>query len=467
VSNDFPGLGAIQIAELVRAREISVVEVVDRAHQSIAESNPVLNACTVVLAEQAQAAAAEADRATAHGEKLGPLHGVPVAIKDHIWVSGTPSTMGSRALADFVADEDAAAAARLRDAGAILIAKTTNPEYLWAAYTRSELYGVTRNPWDPERTPGGSSGGSAAAVSSGMVPLALGSDAGGSIRIPASFCGLVGHKPTRGVVPRGPGTNHYRTTGVIGPLGRRVRDVATCLSTIAGPHASDEESVPVALKLEAASSGRVPAGRVAWSLDLGFAEVSSSVRTAFMAALNALDGLGWKFEEARPPTGDPEPFAAPTYFGEIGRPPEGREHLLEPTTAAYFEAASQLSAVDYHVAQGARAVYVRAWEEFLTEYELLLTPAVAIPAFPADPQEPVVVDSQRVDVDSDVWFGLSLPANLTGQPATSLPLGSTDGGMPFGLQLTARRFGDGVCLAAAASIEAALPWPELAPPLKD
>jgi Asp-tRNA(Asn)/Glu-tRNA(Gln) amidotransferase A subunit family amidase len=464
MSSDFRSLGATEVAEVVRTREMSALEVVDRSLQSIAEWEPALNACTVVLAEQAQAAAVEADRAVARGEELGPLHGVPVAIKDHIWVSGTASTTGSRALADFVAQEDAVTVARLRDAGAIVVAKTTNPEYMWAAYTRSVLHGVTRNPWNTERTSGGSSGGSASAVASGMVPLALGSDGGGSIRIPASFCGLVGHKPTRGVVPRGPGGNLYRTTGVIGPLARSVRDAVTCLSTIAGPHPVDIGAAPVPLGLKAASSGRAPQGRVAWSLDLGYVEVSSGVRTAFMAALEQLDGLGWKLEEARPATGDPEPFATPIYYGEMGRPPEGREHLLEPTTASYFETARELSAIDYHNGQGARAAYSRVWEEFLTEYELLLTPTVAIPPFAADPQGPIVVDSRHIDPDADLWFGLSLPANLTGQPSTTVPLG-TDDGMPFGVQLTARRFQDGVCLAAAASIEAAVPWPKLAQPI--
>jgi Asp-tRNA(Asn)/Glu-tRNA(Gln) amidotransferase A subunit family amidase len=456
--------GAQELATAIRRRELSPVEAVDAALEHIARVDPHVNACTVVLEETARADAERAERVRSEYGTLGPLHGVPVAIKDHIWVRDVPATMGSRALEHFVPEEDSAVVTRLRDAGAIVVAKTANPEFLWSGYTRSDLHGVTRNPWNTERTPGGSSGGSGAAVASGMVPIALGSDAGGSIRIPSAFCGLAGLKPTRGIVPRGPGFDHYRTTSVIGPLARTVRDLVETLSVISGPHASDDQGVPVPIEWErVVRLGVPPSARVAWSVDLGFANVAPEVRAAFSAALRAIEGLGWNLEEAHPDAGDPEAIAGPTYGGEMGYPPPGSGGVLQPFIRDMFAAGEAMSVCEYHAAQEARGVYARTWEEFFGTYALLITPTVAIPPFAADPREAIVVNGRAMDVDDDWWFNLSVPANLTGQPTVSVPMGTTDEGLPFGVQVTARRFGDASCLAAAAAIEEALPWRRLAP----
>jgi Asp-tRNA(Asn)/Glu-tRNA(Gln) amidotransferase A subunit family amidase len=396
---------------------------------------------------------------------------VPVAIKDHVWMRGAPATNGSHAFADFVPDEDCACVARLRAAGAVFVGKTNNPEFCYRGITDNDLFGLTRNPWDPERTPGGSSGGSAAAVAAGMVPVALGTDGGGSIRIPASFCGIAGIKPTFGLVPKEPGFRNWRTLSVDGPLARSVADLALMLAVMAGPAVADDQTRPVPLDdpVAAAERADMAGRRVAFSADLGFAPVEPDVRAAFARAVEALRRAGWHLTEAAPPPVPPiemwNTIAVAEGYASEGPLLAEWAARMSFDTADLVRAGENLSAREYLDVQDERARYTREWLEFFTGFDLLLTPAMQLTAFPVGILSPETIDGTPVDPFFDDWVTFCLPANLTGLPAASVPIGFGEGGLPVGLQIVGRRFEDAAVLAAAASVERVLPWADAWPPV--
>ena len=290
----------------VRAGRVSPVELVEESLAAIARLDPEIGAFTVVLADEARATARAVDARVADGEPVGPLAGVPVAIKDHIWMRGAPATNGSHAFAGFVPDEDCACVARLRAAGAVFVGKTNNPEFCYRGITDNDVFGLTRNPWALEHTPGGSSGGSGAAVAAGMVPLAVGTDGGGSIRIPASFCGIAGLKPTFGLVPKEPGFRDWRTLSVDGPLARTVRDLALMLSVMAGP--SPPTTRPVAVPpgdLLAAARRRVR-GCGSPTRPISASPRSSPTSARLPARRSTARRAGAGLVEAAPPTRRPD-----------------------------------------------------------------------------------------------------------------------------------------------------------------
>jgi Asp-tRNA(Asn)/Glu-tRNA(Gln) amidotransferase A subunit family amidase len=373
-----------------------------------------------------------------------------VAVKDTLWMRGLRATRGSRAFADFVAPADAVAVARLRAAGASFIGRTTNPELCFRGVTRSELHGLTRNPFALDRVVGGSSGGSGAAVAYGAVPIALGTDGGGSIRIPASFCGVVGHKPTFGLVPVTPGFRGWETLSVVGPLARTVAGARRALDIIAGPDASDPGSLGVVrLPLPARL-------RVAASADLGHLPVEPVVRAAFSAAVEELRHAGWAIDDAAP-----EPISAAPLWDAVAIP-EGyaadralleRPELIEEDTARLLAAGAEVSAAQYLDALEARAEYIRAWARFFDRYDVLLLPTMQMTAFSVDLVTPEAIDGVPVDPFFDDWCNLVIPANLTGCPATSVPCGYDDDGLPIGLQIMAPRGADDWTLALAEAWE--------------
>ena len=457
-------------AAAVRTGEVSAAELIEASLEAIARGNPTLNAFTVILADQARAQAVDADAAVRRGE-LAPLLGVPITIKDHIWMRGVPATNGSLAYRDFVPDLDCEAVARLRAAGAIIVGKTNNPEFCYRGTTDNLVFGVTRNPWNLTRTPGGSSGGAGASVAAGMAPIALGTDGGGSVRIPASFCGVVGHKPTFGLVPKEPGFKGWKTLSVDGPITRSVRDAALALSVMAGPAAADDMTYPVPAQdyVAAATEERdVSSLRVAYSVDMGFAPVDPDVRRAFTRALAALSSLGCELIEARPLT--PNPMAMWNLFACCeGYASEGPllqlwEAQMSRGTADLIRAGRDLAGWEYVDALHARGAYTRVWSEFFTAYDLLVSPCMQLTAFDIDVLSPAFIDGQPVDPFFDDWCSLVLPANLTGQPAISVPMGFGDGGLPVGLQVMGRRFDDATVLRLAAAYERVAPWWQYSPP---
>jgi Asp-tRNA(Asn)/Glu-tRNA(Gln) amidotransferase A subunit family amidase len=462
------GLDATAVAAGVRAGELSAAGVAEEALERIAARDPAVNAFTCVLADEALEAARAVDRTVADGTDPGPLAGVPVSIKDVVWMRGAPATNGSRAHRHFVPGEDAVVVERLRAAGAILVGKTANPELCFAGATDSALHGLTRNPWDLERTPGGSSGGAGASVALGMTPLAIGSDGGGSIRIPASFCGIAGHKPSFGLVPSTPAFPGWPSLSVKGPLARTVRDLALCLSVVAGFHPSDAASVrrPAPDVLAAVRKPDVSGLRLAFSADMGFAPLEPGVRRCFETAIAALAAGGWQLDEAHPGTDDPTAIwngiAMPEGHASHRALLEEHAHELEPRTAEILRAGA-VAAHDDLDALAERAAFTARWLAFFERYDALLVPTMQLTAFPVGTPSPSRIGDHEVDTFLDDWCAFCLPVNLTGLPAASIPCGLDDAGLPVGLQVVGRGFEDDVVLRVAAAAEAVLP-PIGAPP---
>jgi Asp-tRNA(Asn)/Glu-tRNA(Gln) amidotransferase A subunit family amidase len=442
------------------------VQVVSSTLARIHELQPVLNAFTVVLDESAMASARAADEAVRRGDRLPALHGVPVSVKDHIWMAGAPATNGSLILQDFIPAEDAVPVARLRAAGAVIVGKTNNPEFCYRGFTDNRIFGLTRNPWDLGRTPGGSSGGAGASVAAGMTALSLGTDGGGSIRIPASFCSVVGHKPTFGLVPKEPGFKGWKTLSVDGPLTRSVRDAALMLSVIAGPAAADDMSYPGARPgtyLDALARPVDLRGlRVAWSADLGLLPVDADVRAVFAEAVQVLAGLGCQLVEAAPATGHPtelwNTIALVEGFSSEGPFLASARDQMSPGTAEIIAAGQGIGGGEYVDALHQRARYTRVWAEFFEQHDLLVTPAMQLTAFPVGLQTPEQIQGQPVDPFFDDWCTICLPANLTGMPATVVPAGFGAAGRPVGLQIMGPRWADAGTLQLAAAFERATPW---------
>lgn len=467
-----PVLDACAAAAAIGRGELSPIELVDDALARIDDLDGEINAFTVVFAEEARAAARAVQRDLAAGIERGALAGVPIAIKDHIWLAGELATNGSRALADFRPAEDAAVVARIKTSGAIIVGKTNNPEFCYRGYTSNELFGITRNPWDLQRTPGGSSGGSGACVAAGMVPLAMGTDGGGSVRIPAAFCGVVGLKTTFGLIPKMPGFRGWPTLSIDGPLARSVRDAALLTDVVAGPDPADDLTYPapapayVAAAVEERDLSQL---RVAFSADLGFAPVEPDVRARFRAAVEVFRGFGCEVVERAPEAGNPVPLwnTIATIEGHASEGPllERSPSLIEPATAELIRAGEGRTAQEYLDALHERATYTRAWLEFFEEFDLLITPMMQMTAFAIGIPGPAHVDGTPVDPFFDDWCHLCYPANLTGQPAISLPNGFGDDGLPVGLQIMAGRFDERTLLAAAAAFERASPWANQVPPL--
>lgn len=464
------------LARAVAERQVSAAEVTEAALERTARLDPVLSAFVTLAPEQARAQAAQVDAQLAAGEDPGPLSGVPVGVKDLIFTAGIRTASGCYAYRDLVPQEDDVAVERLRAAGAVVLGKTTVPELGYGGTGQNPLGPATSNPWDLRRTSGGSSAGSAAAVAAGLVPFSLGSDGGGSIRGPASFCGLVGLKPTMGLVPLHPGTKDERLPGVssweslehIGPLTRTVADAALVLSVLAGPDDRDRLSLPsYGIDWTASTAGGVRGLRVAYSADLGYARVDPEVRalTERAAAVFERD-LGCEVEPAHP--GWPDPY--PTFWGTV---------LSETDLAGMRRLADELGErmsphlvaalrTDWTAEQlttalmGRKALYNRSWR-FFQRYDLLLTPTMPVPAFAHGQLGPATIDGHAVEASARSWF--TCPFNLTGQPAATVPAGWTADGLPVGLQVVGRRLEDALVLRACAAYEAAAPWADRWPSL--
>jgi aspartyl-tRNA(Asn)/glutamyl-tRNA(Gln) amidotransferase subunit A len=461
---------SVALTSLIRRRELSPVEITRVVLERIERLNPKLNAYVLVHAERALADARRAEDAVMRGDTPGALHGVPVSIKDNLWTAGERTTNGSRLLADFVAPEDTPSVASLRAAGAIFVGRTNLPEFAWRGSTDNRLFGETRNPWDLTRTPGGSTGGGAAAVAAGLAPIALGSDGAGSIRIPAAFCGLVGLKPTFGRVPMYPAAGGNELVAHVCPLARTVSDVALMMNAIARYDARDAFALPDdGVDHLAACDGTLAPGnaplRIAWSPDLGYAPVESETREIVGSAVRAFEELGVKVEEATPQIGDPGWILRTLYGGaqagaHAARPAEQKAQM-DPELIAYAEASAGFTVVDHVKAVAARQQMVDTLRRFFERYDLLLTPTLALPAFELGIVGPREVAGREV---THLGWTLCYPFNYSGQPAISVPAGWTKNGLPVGMQIVGRRFEDALVLRAAAAFEAIRPWASRRPP---
>ncbi len=460
-SGELAFLSAVELRRRYEGRELSPVEVTEAALAQIERWDPVVNAYCLVDAEGALEEARASERRWMDGAPAGRLDGIPAAVKDVFLTKGWPTLRGSR-LVDPTGPwvDDAPVVAALRRHGAVLLGKTTTPELGWKGVTDSPLHGVTRNPWDPELTPGGSSGGSSAALMLGMGALALGTDGGGSIRIPAGFCGHPGLKPTHGRVPLWP-PSPYGGLAHAGPMARTVADTTLMLAALAEPDPRDPaclppESIDVAGVQEPGLAGV----RVAYSPDLGYVRVAPEVAEAVAGAVRVFEDLGAAVEQVHPGFEDPlEAFAALWYSGAAqvlsAYGPEQRQ-LLDPGLAEIAEEGARLSAVAYLEAASRRAELGVLMAGFHQRYDLLLTPTLPIPAFAAGCEVPPGSPERRWMS----WTPFSYPFNLTQQPAASVPCGYTSEGLPVGLQIVGPRFADLPVLQAAHAYEQAASLPE-------
>ncbi len=459
----------ITAAELSTAfanRDLSPVEVTEACLARIEALDAEINAFCLVDPEVSRRQAEESEKRWLEGAPLSPLDGVPVAIKDLLLTKGWPTRRGSLIVDPKGPwDDDAPSVARLKEAGAVLIGKTTTPEFGWKGSTDSPLTGITRNPWNKAKTPGGSSGGSAAALAARFCPLALGTDGGGSIRIPASFSGVFGLKPSFGRVPAWP-LSPFGTVAHVGPMSRTVLDAAMLLNVITMPDVRDWHALPHhptdhAAELESGVKGK----RIAFSPRLGYAKsVVPEVETLVATAAKRFEQLGAHVEQVDPPGGDPsETFRTLWWAGAgflLGDLPEEKKAQLDPGLRQMAEEGKQISLKQYLSATQARGAYGSAMRQFMQLYDFLLTPAVATPAFDAGQLSPMGDDGKAWMQ----WTPFSFPFNLTQQPAASIPCGFTSKGLPVGLQIVGRMFNDAGVLAAAAAYELADPHFDRVPP---
>ena len=458
---------AARLADAIARKALSPVEVVEAVLARIERVDPPLNAFATVTADLARAAARRAEDQVMRGAPLGRLHGVPFSVKDTLDTAGVRTTLGALRFAERVPKEDAVVVARFHAAGAILVGKTTTPEFAHKGVTDSALFGATRNPWASAYTCGGSSGGAAVAAATGMGPLAIGTDEGGSIRIPASYCGVVGLKPTFGLIPRVPvGVAELLTH--LGPLCRTVEDAALFLSVTAGRDDRDGWSVPGELPDYTQALRRPPTAiRVAWSPRLGYAAADPEVVSVTGAAVARFSGLGWTVEEADPGFDDPaevaDAFRYPGLAAAIGDDLERERARMDPSLVALVEAGRRMTAVQVAQAATRRHALWAQLDRFFERYDLLATPAVAVPPFPIGTPPPREIDGRAVGWRG--WIAYTYPFNVTGVPAIALPAGRTVAGLPVGLQLVGRRLDDARLLAAAAALEAAAPWADHWPPV--
>ncbi|MGI9155113.1 MAG: amidase [Marmoricola sp.] len=444
----------------VAAREISARELMDLHLVRIAEVNPTLNAIVSLDEDRAREGAAAADEALAAGADVGPLHGLPFAFKDTHSVAGWRTTFGSPLFADHVPDADDLIVHRIRAAGAVVLGKTNVPEFAAGSHTFNTVFGTTLNPWDTSRSAGGSSGGGAAALASGMVPLADGSDMGGSLRNPASFCGVVGLRPSLGRVPGWPSANLWETTAVSGPMARSVDDLALLLSVIAGPDAR----VPTALADPGSDFARpVEASpdrlRVALSVDLGGAfEVDAEVAGVVEAAGTLFAANGARVVPAHPDLADAEEcfrtlraWNFQAGFGELlGAHPES----FKASLADNIRAGESLTGADVARAYAQRTALSETMRRFFTSYDVLAVPVSQVPPFSSGQEFPADINGKPMRTYLD-WMRSAYFVTVTGCPAISVPAGFTEQGLPVGLQLVGPYGSDRRLLEIAAGFEAA------------
>ena len=459
-NDDLRFMPAADLAAAIARRKVSPVDAVKAVLDAI-DDTKTLNAWVTVDADAALKAARAAERAAMRrGVRLGPLHGVPFGVKDLVITKGVRTTFGTPLYRDNVPTEDAPSVARMKAAGGIMIGKTNTPTFGWVGVTDNLIFGLTRNPWNPERTPGGSSGGAGAALAAGMAPLHIGTDGGGSIRKPSAFTGTFGLKASYGRVPVYPASAAWSVSHV-GPMTRTVKDAALMLNVIAGPDERDPYSLPAErVDYVKALKGSLKGLRVAYSETLGLAPaVDPEVRNATAKAARVFRELGCRVEATNPSWASPwEPWRAIFLGGIAAR--------LAPYLDRKKEIDAGLLAIVEESLAWPPAKYVQAWVDrlawcakamvFFERYDLLLTPTVASPPFPHGILYPGEIDGVKVGREASSIF--TYPFNLTGQPAASVPCGFTKDGLPIGLQIVGRRFDDVTVLRASAAFETARPW---------
>ena len=473
-------MDAVSLAKRIRSKELSATEVTEAVLRRMEVLEPHIHAFCTPTPDVARAAAKAVDAQIAKGEPIGPLAGVPIGIKDLVATKGIKTVMGSKLYEEFIPDEDDIVVERLKAAGAVIIGKTNVPEFGYSGVGHNPVFETTRNPWNLAMTSGGSSAGSGASVATGVAPFAIGSDGGGSVRIPSAHCGLYGIKASMGRVALYPGCRDERYPGVsswetlehIGPMSRTVADSALMLSVIAGPDPRDRYSIPAADfdYLEAAQPSSLKGLRIAYSEDWGYAAVDPEVRRVVSEAVAVFEReLGCHVERANPGWRSDAGatfwtlVAADTDLTGMRKLIAGREHEISPHLVDLVM--KPWTGADFTDAHTQRKAICNTMWRFMSNYDLLITPTLAVPPFPVHMQGPEIIEG-RMGKNAD-WLCFTFPANLTGQPAASIPAGFTKDGLPVGLQIIGRHLDDRTVLRASAAFEQARPWAHKWPALLD
>ena len=440
--NDLCVLSATELLRRMRSKEVSARDVMAAHLAHIERVNPRLNAIVTLHADEAMAAAGRADEAHARGDALGPLHGLPVAHKDSFLTRGMRTTFGSPIFAQFIPDQDSIIVERQKRAGAITVGKTNMPEFAAGSQTFNTVFGATRNPYDPSKTCGGSSGGAAVALATGMVALADGSDLGGSLRNPANFCNVVGLRPSIGRVPQWPGQDAWGTLAVSGPMARTVQDVALFLRVLAGPDARD----PISLSDDGARFGgslqRDFAGtRIAWSADLGGLPVEPAVTAVLESQRGVFTGIGCAIEEASPNlSGADEVFQTlrgVSFVNAFGALLEKHPTKFKDTIVWNVELGRALTGTQVGAATLLRSQIFARMHAFMERYEFLIAPVNQVAPFSIDQEYPTEINGVRMNNYLD-WMRSCSAITVTGHPAISVPCGFTPDGLPVGVQIIGR-----------------------------
>jgi amidase len=464
-------LSALELRRMIGARQISPVELLASCRARIERINSSVNAFVATCWERAEGEAWAAEHAVMRGETLGALHGLPIGIKDLALTEDLRSTFGSPQFAAFVPEADERQVAAVRRAGAIVVGKTNTPEFGAGANTVNPVYGATGNPFDPDKTCAGSSGGSAVALAVGMVPLATGSDMGGSLRNPAAYCGVVGFRPSPGVVPHELRLVGWSPLSVQGPMGRTVGDAALLFEALAAFDPRDPLSFPLDIigELEPVDLSSL---RVAISEDLGFARVDHGIRQVFREAMERIRIVFARADDRDPPLdeGANEAFEvtrAVNFLAAHAETWRSRPEMLGPNVKANVEQGLGMSLEDVARAMQAHTLLYRRFLEFMADYDALICPAMAVPPFPHSQLYVEQINGQPMRTYFH-WLALAYGLTLTAHPVACIPCGRDHTGMPFGIQVCGRRLRDRGTLAIAAALERFLQGiPELARPVPD
>ena len=465
---------ACELVRLIRSKEITPLDLMELALKRIEATNPVINAFVDLRGDQAlDEARAMTDRLAA-GEDLGPLGGIPIGVKDLEDVAGMVTSFGSTIYKDHTAAEDSVQVKRLKRAGAIVVGKTNTPEFGFTFFTTNRVYGVTRNPWNPKCTPGGSSGGSAAAVAAGMVSIATGSDSGGSIRTPAAYTGCFGLKTSFGRIPIGsfPGPLPLlplHPIAVLGPLTRSVEDAALFLDCVAGYHPCDPDSLPAPGQSYLQCIEKIsPRLRIAFSPTLGYAKVQNDVMRAVEKAVNCFEEMGHSVEiwqKSLPDVADDWfKLLACDFYAQMHQDLEQNSQKLGRSMVSSLEGLKSFSLKDRIEAQKTKTELNRVLWELFDQFDLLVTPTMPTEAFDAKGPPPAEIDGVSIPLLGSLAF--TYPFNLAGNPAANVPAGFTEKGMPAGLQIIGPRQRDDRVLQASFAYEQYRPWNDRRPEIK-
>ncbi len=471
-SEDLCFTPAVALREMLRKKVISPVELIQAFLERIDKINPVINAYGTLVSKMALEAARKTESAIMRGDEAGLLAGIPVSIKDVTMTAGIRTTYGSKLYESFVPDVDELLVERVKQEGGIILGKTNTPEFAAGASTFNQVFGITRNPWNTAYTVGGSSGGAAASVAAGIGPLASGSDLGGSLRLPAAFCGVVGLRPSPGRVPDYPSLLNWDDLAVQGPIARTIADTALFLDAMSGPDgrspvALPKETVPF---LQAAQNPEAKNLKIAWSDNLNLMPVDPAVLKEARKAIDVFRGLGGEVAEDCPDFSGARETALTlrgvrfvAMYGEQYRNDPEFRRWVNPLVTGNIEQGLKLSVEEIAWAHRQRSEIWNRVKEFFDKYDLLLTPTTPIPPFLAEVKFPTEIAGKPMENYLD-WAMLTYAITMTGHPAISVPCGWMENGLPVGVQIVGRHHGEAALFKAAAAYEQAAPWKGKRPP---